>query len=78
MLRNEMESYVRIEGRHLKNLMYSYMGVKNWNHPYVINEWPLIQFSYIDMQSFKLQFLSSSRQFTNNTVNGGITSEPKT
>ena len=40
-----MESYVRIEGRGLKNLTYPYMGVggvKNCqNHPYVINEWPL-------------------------------------
>ena len=41
-----MESYVRIGGRGLKNLTYSYMGVgggvKNClNHPYVINEWPL-------------------------------------
>ena len=46
MLKNEMESYVRIEGRGLKNFMYPYMGVggvKNCqNHPYVINEWPLI------------------------------------
>ena len=44
MLRNEMESYVRIEGR--ENLRYSYMregGVKNCqNHPYIINEWPFI------------------------------------
>ena len=45
MLKNEMESYVRIrEG--LKNLTYAYMGVggvKNCqNCPYVINEWPLI------------------------------------
>ena len=40
-----MESYVRIEGRGLKNLTYAYMGVegaKNFqNHAYVINEWPL-------------------------------------
>ena len=41
-----MESYVKIEGRGMKNLMYLYMGVgegvKNCqNHPYVINEWPL-------------------------------------
>ena len=47
MLKNEMESYVRIGGRGLKNLTYPYMGVgggvKNCqNHPYVINEWPLI------------------------------------
>ena len=46
MLKNEMESYVRIGGRGLKNLMYPYMGVERGvkncqNHPYVINEWPL-------------------------------------
>ena len=46
MLKNYMESDVRIGGRDLKNLTYSYMGVggrvKNCqNHPYVINEWPL-------------------------------------
>ena len=45
MLKNEMESYV-IGGRGLKNLMFPYMGVgrvKNFqNHPYVINDWPLI------------------------------------
>ena len=30
-------------GRGLKNLSYSYMGVKNYlNHPYVINKWPLM------------------------------------
>jgi hypothetical protein len=43
MLKNEMESYLRIGGRDLKkNLTYLYMGVggvKNYqNHPYVINE----------------------------------------
>ena len=48
MLKNEMESYVTIGGRGLKNLSYDYMGlggggVKNrQNHPYVINEWSLI------------------------------------
>ena len=47
MLKKEMESYLRIWGKGLKNLMYPYMGVgeeaiKNCqNHPYVINEWPL-------------------------------------
>ena len=43
MLKNEMEPYVRIEGRGLKNITYPYMrGVKNCqNHPYVINEYPL-------------------------------------
>ena len=46
MLKNEMESYVRIVGRGLKNLTYPYMGVEGrvnnfQNHPYVINEWPL-------------------------------------
>ena len=45
MLTNEMESYVRIGGRGLKNLTYPYMGVRRVNncknHPYVINEWPL-------------------------------------
>ena len=45
MLKNEMESYVRIGGRGLKNLTYPYRGVgraKNCqNYPYVINEWPL-------------------------------------
>ena len=45
MLKNEMESYIRIGGKGLKNLMYTYMGwggVKNCqNRPYVINEWPL-------------------------------------
>ena len=50
MLKNEMESYVRIGGRGLKNLTYTYMGVE-WvkifqNHPYVINEWPPI----VDLQ----------------------------
>ena len=44
MLKNKMESYVRIGGKGLKNLTYHYMGVggvKNCqNHPYVINEWP--------------------------------------
>ena len=42
-----MESYVRIGGTGLKNLMYPYIGVgglKNCqNYPYVINEWPLIK-----------------------------------
>ena len=46
MLKNEMESYVRIGRRGLKNPTYPYgrvRGVKNCqNHPYVINEWPLI------------------------------------
>ena len=46
MLKNEMESYLKIGGRGLKNLTYPYMGVrgvKNFqNHPHVINEWPLI------------------------------------
>jgi len=41
MLKNKMESYVRIERRGLKNLTYPYMGigwVKNCqNHPYVNN-----------------------------------------
>ena len=41
-----MESYVRIGGRGLKNLTYLYMGVGGGqncqNHPYVINEQPLI------------------------------------
>ena len=42
MLKIEMESYVRIGGRGLKNRTYPYMGgVENCqNHPYVINEWP--------------------------------------
>ena len=47
MLKNEMESYIRIGERGLKNLTFPYMGVgevKNCqNRPYVINEWPLIQ-----------------------------------
>ena len=46
MLINEMESYLRIGERNLKNLTYPYMGVgwvKNFqNHPYVINEWSLL------------------------------------
>ena len=46
MLKNEMESHVRLGRRGLKNLTYLYMGagrVKNGqNQPYVINEWPLI------------------------------------
>jgi hypothetical protein len=45
MLKNEVESYVRIRGKGLKNLTYLYVGVgrvKNCqNHPYIINEWPL-------------------------------------
>ena len=45
MLKNEMESYVRIGGRGLKNLTYPYMGaggIKHYQkHPYVINEWSL-------------------------------------
>jgi hypothetical protein len=45
MLKNEMESYVRIGGRGLKKLTYPYIGVgevKNCqNHPCVVNEWPL-------------------------------------
>ena len=45
MLKNEMESYVRIGGRGSENLTSPYMGVggvKNYqNHPYVINEWSL-------------------------------------
>ena len=43
MLKNEMESYVRIGGRGLENLTYKgVVGVKNCQiHPYVINEWPL-------------------------------------
>ena len=48
MLKNEIESYVRIGGKGLKNIkviLYGGKGggVKNCqNHPYVINEWPLI------------------------------------
>jgi hypothetical protein len=45
MLKNEMESCVRIGGRGLKNLKYPYLrveGVKNCqNNAYVINEWPI-------------------------------------
>ena len=46
MLKNEMESYVKIGGSGLKNLTYPYLvveeGGKNCqNNPYVINEWPL-------------------------------------
>ena len=45
MLKNEMESYVRIGEKDLKNLTYPYMGVGGvnncQNHPYVINEWPI-------------------------------------
>jgi hypothetical protein len=48
MLKNEMESYIRIGGRGLKNLTHPYMaarGVKNCqNPPYVINEWSLISY----------------------------------
>ena len=44
MLKNEIESYVRIGGRGLKNFTYPYMGVggvKNCqNHPYVIMNGP--------------------------------------
>ena len=58
MLKNEMESYVRIGGRSLKNVTYPYMGVGGGskiskNHPYVINEWSLTRtlihnaFSYL-------------------------------
>ena len=46
MLKNEIESYVRIGGKGLKNLTYPYVGVggiKNCqNHPYLINERPMI------------------------------------
>ena len=66
MLKNEMESYIRIGGRDLKNLKYPYMGVggggKNCqNHPYVINEWPLIlsrinPILRIDSYFFKINF----------------------
>ena len=46
MLKSEMDSYVRIEGRGLKILTYPYIrmggGVKNCqNHSYIINEWLL-------------------------------------
>ena len=45
MLKNEMESYVRIGGRGFKKSyvpLHGGRGVKNWqNHPYVINELPL-------------------------------------
>ena len=46
MLKNEMESYVRIGDRGLKYLTYPLHGVRGGskncqNHPYVINEWPL-------------------------------------
>ena len=41
MLKKEMESYVRIGTRSLKNLTYPFMGVKNFQNPYVINDWPL-------------------------------------
>ena len=48
MLKNEMESYVRLRGRRLKNVTYLYIGVsrvKNCqNHPFIINKWPLTQF----------------------------------
>ena len=51
MLKNELESYLRIRERGLKNLTYPYMGVggvKNFqNLPYVINEWP-ITFYYVE------------------------------
>ena len=45
MLKNQMESYLRIGGgRRLKNLTYAYMGVggvnHGQNHAYVINECP--------------------------------------
>ena len=48
MFKNEMESYIRIAGRGLKNLTYPYLdgggGVKNCqNHPYVINEFDLVK-----------------------------------
>ena len=47
MFKNEMESYVRIGVRGLKNLTYTYIGMwgggkNSHNHPYVINEWPQI------------------------------------
>ena len=45
MLKNEIESYVRIGGMFEKSYirLHGVGGVKNCqNHPYVINEWPLI------------------------------------
>ena len=47
MVENEMKSYLRIGEWGLKNLTFPYKGmgggVKNCqNHPYIINEWPLI------------------------------------
>ena len=57
MLKNEMESYVRIGGKGLKNLTYPYMGageVKSYqNHPYVINEWTLRLADNSDQQWFR-------------------------
>ena len=54
MLKDEMESYVRIRGRGLKILTYPYMGVRGGkncqNHPYVIDEWPLT-FYYVERRN---------------------------
>ena len=47
MLKNEMESYVRIGGEGFGKsyvLLHRGRGIQNCkNHPYVINEWPLRQ-----------------------------------
>ena len=59
MLKNEMESYVRIGGGFEKSYVgYPYMGVgrgvKNCqNHPYVINEWPQVQIKFISIYIHK-------------------------
>ena len=56
MLKYEIESYVRIGEKGLKNLTYPYMGVGGvkycQNHPYVINKWPLI--SYLAFECMEL------------------------
>ena len=65
MLKNEMESYIRIRGRGLKNLTYPYMGVgevKNLkNHPYVINGWPLITYTRAYWMRFRVVLYNLKR-----------------
>ena len=65
MLKDEMESYVRIGERGLKNLTYSYLGegVTNCqNHSYVINEWPL---THIQCRSATATFEERCRAYLN-------------
>ena len=66
MLKIEMEPYITIRGRGLKNLMYPCMGVRGvkncQNHPYLINEQPLIGILKHTVYQQKLTFCEITYQ----------------